>query len=281
MLTYGYDGTVRVWRTSDRTLIRVFVEHKGMIGEADYADARHIVSVGNEGQLLQWSPEGTDVTSLFRSASPLRRLEVLTSNAHIVVNDSEGTVWDIAPDHAARQIRSVNGETITSLRASRDGKFAAIGTDAGTVTVYDTANWTIIRILKTGSGIRQLAFDPLNRDILIASESSYNQPGHVRLVELHAQRRYHWHDIAAAARDVAYAPDGNTIGLVCTDGSTWLYSMDRDIWTYANEERADTLAAQFSPDGRLFASVSHRGALVVRDVASSFDSSEQVIPATR
>jgi len=105
MLTFSYDGTVRVWRAHDRKLIRSFKEHKGLIGEADYANSGRIVSAGADGLLLQWTPEGTDVTVLFRNGSPLRRLEVLSTNGHIVVDDVSGAVWDVAPDHSVIQVR--------------------------------------------------------------------------------------------------------------------------------------------------------------------------------
>jgi len=84
----------------------------------------------------------------------------------------------------------------------------------------------------------------------------------------------HWNDVVAAVRDVAYAPDGNTLGFVCADGGIWLYSAIKDFWAYANDERTDTLAAAFSPDGHLFASADRHGAVILRDVAAMLKSRE-------
>src|SRR5204862_688601 len=124
-------------------------EHQGMIGEVDYVDPGTIVSVAGDGKLLTWSPEGTDVALLFQGPSPLLRLEVLATNHHIVVNDSKGAVWDIAQSHVATQVRKADGATIARLRASRDGKLLAVGTDAGATEIYDTTDWRIIRTHKT------------------------------------------------------------------------------------------------------------------------------------
>jgi WD40 repeat protein len=280
MLTYGYDATVRVWRATDLTLIRSFKEHRGLIGEVGYINSERIVSVGDDGQLLQWSPGGTDVTVLFKSASPLRRLEVLSASEHVVVDDRDGAVWDVAPDHVAKQIRRSDGEAITVLRASPDGKFVALGMDSGVVVVYDTSSWQTTRTLKTDGGIRQIVFDPFDRDLLIASEARHSQIGHVHVLALDARRTYRWSDVTAAVRDVAYAPDGDTLGFVCADGGTWLYSMTNDAWIYANDEHTDTLAALFSADGQLFASADRHGTVVVRDVASSFNSFGKFIHQT-
>jgi WD40 repeat protein len=270
MLAYGYDGTVSVWRTGDRALLRSFSEHRGPIGEVDYATANRIVSVGDDGKLLQWSPSGADVTELFRSTSPLRRLEVLSFNEHIVVNDSKGNVWDVAPDHATKQIRNADGSIITILRASRDGRFLAIGTDSGLVVVYETEHWSVFNTTQLKSSIRQLSFEPRSQDLLIASEARRSQTGHVRVLPLTTNRTYQWYDVSATARDVAYAPDGNTLGFVCSDGGLWLYSRPRDAWMYANDRHTDTLVGAFSADGHAFWSVDRHGSVIVRDVTRAF-----------
>jgi eukaryotic-like serine/threonine-protein kinase len=274
MLTYSYDGSVRVWRRTDRKLLRDVTEHNGMIGEVDYVDPGTIVSVAADGKLLAWSPEGTDVALLFQAPSPLLRLEVLSTNRHVVIDDSKGAVWDVALDHVATPVRKADGATITRLRASRDGKLLAVGTDTGAIEIYDTKDWHIIRTHKTEGGIRQMTFDPFNRDLVIATEAKHGQLGSIQILPLDAKRVYPWTHVLTAVRDVAYAPDGDTLGFVDADGGTWLYSISRDQWVYANDERTDTIVAQFSGDGRQFVSINRRGALIVRDRAASFRSDE-------
>jgi WD40 repeat protein len=170
----------------------------------------------------------------------------------------------------ARKVRDADGAAVTRLRASRDGRYLATGTATGVVTVYDTASWRIMKTIRTEGGIRRIDFDPRNRDLLIAAEPGRSQFGHVQLVELTAQRPFHWNDVIASPRDVAYSPDGDTLGFVCADGSTWLYSIPGDTWAYTRDHDTDTNSGMFSPDGRLFASIDRRGLVVTRSVASTF-----------
>jgi WD40 repeat protein len=275
MLVSLFDGSVRVWRTSDRKLLRTVMEHKGQVGEVDYVDTHTIASVGADGKLLTWSPDGTDVALLFQAPTPLISLEVLATNRHIVVADRHGAVWDVATNRMVSQVRIADSVSTVVLRASRDGKLLAVGIETGAVTIYDTASWRVLRTLQFEGRIRQIRFDPRNRDILIASMPRTGQLGSVHLVSLDHSRVCHWTDVPAAVRDVQYAADGDTIGFVDTDGGTWLYSMSRDQWVYANDERTDTLVGMFSEDGRRFVSVNRRGALIVRDVVASFRADQE------
>jgi WD40 repeat protein len=91
----------------------------------------------------------------------------------------------------------------------------------------------------------------------------------VQVVALGTQRTFRWRTVTAAVRDVAYAPDGETIGFVCADGGTWLYSTPGDLWAYTRDHNTDTFTGRFSPDGRWFASSDRRGIVVVRDVKAT------------
>jgi WD40 repeat protein len=263
-----------VWRTRDLFLTRSFTGHKGLIGEVGYLDPDRIVSAGEDGKLLLWSPHGTDLTELFRCGSPLRRLEILRRNQHVVVYDKAGGVWDIAPDHKITQVRAPDTTAITLLRASDDGNYLAVGTDTGTVTVYDTLMWRLIRTVNTGSNVRQIVFDPQDRDLLVASEARHDQPGAVRVIVLEPRRTYRWKNIDVAVRDLSYAPDGDTLGFVTADGGTWLYSMTKQAWNYSNDARTDTYQGRFSPDGRFFATADLHGDVIIHDVAARFHATD-------
>jgi hypothetical protein len=120
-----------------------------------------------------------------------------------------------------------------------------------------------------------------SRDLLVASEASHSQLGHVRMVPLGAGQTYHWYDVPVAVRDVAYAPGGDTVGIVCAGRGVWLYSMVRDTWVYANDERTDTLVGAFTADGRSFCSADRHEAMIVRDVAAIFNTSTRITPLAR
>jgi WD40 repeat protein len=270
VLSYSYDGTLLVWRASDSTLSRRFANHASVVEDADYIEhGRRIVSVGDDGRLLAWSPDGTDMSVLFEHTSPLTGVVALAGKDHVVIKDAEGSVWDVSLDGKTRRVRAADGVDASRLRASTDGRYVATGTDTGLVTVYDTSTWRVIKTITAGGSIRQIQFDPLNRDLLVASEAGHGEFGHVEIVTLEVQRAFHWRTVAAAVRDVAYTPDGEMIGFVCADGGAWLYSISRDIWAYTRDHNTDTFTGRFSPDGRRFVSSDRRGVVVVRDVQAT------------
>src|SRR5262249_24360288 len=161
-----------------------------------------IVSVGDDGRLLAWSPDGSDVSVLFRHASPLTGVVALPRNHHVVIKDAEGSVWDVSLDGETRKVRDADGATVTVLRASADGAYVATGTDTGMVVVYESSSWRVIKTVTAEGNIRRIQFDPMNRDLLIASEAGHTQFGHVQIVALGLQRALRWRTFAAAVRDV-------------------------------------------------------------------------------
>ncbi|HEX4419156.1 MAG TPA: serine/threonine-protein kinase [Kofleriaceae bacterium] len=273
VVSHSYDGSARVWRPGQAAAVRTFTEHGSVVERADFIEhGRRVVSVGDDGRLRAWSVDGSDSAVLFSHTTPLTGLEVLARNDHAVVKDAEGDVWDISPSGEARMVRAPDGTIVTKLRASPDGNYLATGTETGLVTVYDTTTWApALRVQAEGS-IRQIAFDPQDRDLVIASEAGRTQSGHVQIVALRGQRALGWTAVAAMVRDVAYAPDGETIGFVCSDGGTWLHAIARDAWAYTRDHHTDTLIGAFSPDGTQFATADRRGVVVTRDVAATLAS---------
>jgi WD40 repeat protein len=266
MLSFSNDGTVRVWSVSGQHLLRTFSQHAGVIGNAAYIDGgRHIVSDGDDGRLLMWSPEGKDAVVLFTHSAPLSSLQVLRDKRHVVVHDSSGAVWDVSTEGVSKQVRRADGADIRLLRASLDGRLLAVGTDSGVVTIYETAGYTTVLETTLPDSIRQIDIDPRNRDVVISTEA-----GHVRLMPLDARRSIPWRDLSVGARDVAYAPDGETIALVGQGGGSWFYSMRGDAWKYTRDHASLVLTGGFSPDGSRFVSSDADGTVVVRDLGDTF-----------
>ncbi|HEU4728222.1 MAG TPA: WD40 repeat domain-containing serine/threonine protein kinase [Kofleriaceae bacterium] len=271
MMGYGNDGTVCTWRASDSSLMWCVVDHTSGIQDARYIEhGRRIVSVGEDGRLLVRTPDQTAASVLFAHTSPLTGVDTLTRNDHVVITDAKGSIWDVSLDGAIRKVHDADGVAVTVLRASADGAYVATGTETGVVTVYDTASWHMVKTITSEGKIYRIQFDPKGRDLLVVSEASHTQSGHVELVTLGSQRKLPWRNIAAPVRDIAYAPDGETIGFVCSDGGTWLYSTRGDRWVYTRDHSTDTLIGRFSPDGRRFASSDRQGVVIVRDVESTF-----------
>jgi WD40 repeat protein len=265
ILSYGRDGTVRVWRAATGAAVRVIADHASNVEAAAFIEGgRRAVSIGDDGRLLAWSPDGGEVTQLFARPVPLTALAVLGGGDRVVVQDMAGAIWEVYPGRPAREVRKSDGASVTVLRASSDGRLVAIGTDRGTVTVYDAAQWTLIATADVGAGVRQIAFDPKGRDAIVITEDQ-----RVHALAIGTARTLPWRDLAMPARNVAYAPSGETLAFVCTDGGAWFYDVAGDVWAYALDHPSDTYSGAFSPDGTQFASSDLRGAVTVRDVAAT------------
>lgn len=89
------------------------------------------------------------------------------------------------------------------------------------------------------------------------------------MLPLASTRTQGWSDVTLPLRNVMYAPSGDALAFVCSDGATWFYDIARDRWAYALDHASESMAPAFSPDGALFASADRRGAITVRDVAAT------------
>ncbi|HZJ67023.1 MAG TPA: hypothetical protein VFD36_26135, partial [Kofleriaceae bacterium] len=263
VLSYSRDGTARVWR-ADGTVLRVFADHARPVhGAAFIESGRRVVSLGDDGRVMVWSPGGSDAAVLHSRPLPLTGLEVLGRGGHVVVRDAESALWDVALDGSARPVRTADGAEVLVLQASPDGRLVATATDVGDLTVYDTSDWRTIRTMRLGGGVRQIRFDPRNRDLVIAS-----QDGRVHAVAL-GPARIRFAEVPILARNLEFSPDGETLAIVCHNGGSWFYDIAGDTWAYTVDHTSDVFGGAFSPDGALFVSGDRRGLVTIRNVTAT------------
>jgi eukaryotic-like serine/threonine-protein kinase len=266
LLSYGGEGSVRIWNVGESTPVRVLAGHRGAVTGARYIEScQCVVSSARDGQLLMWPPEATEAISLHKGPEPLTALEILSHSDHAIVQDAAGAIWDASPAGAARKVRHADAASVTAIRASADGRLFAIGTDQGIVTIHDTTDWRTIASAKLDGRIRLVRFDPRARDLIAISEQ-----GHVRILALGPARTLAWNNVSMPARSVAYSPNGEVLAFVCSDGASWLYDIRRDLWVHTLDHASETSWLAFSPDGALLASSDRRGSVIVRDVAATF-----------
>jgi WD40 repeat protein len=265
LLSYSSDGSARIWRTSDGALLRTFEGHRAIVKDAAFLDgtAGAVVSVGDDGQLLAWSVDGGDVRTLLSHRVPLVSLQVLSNTKVIVTRDVAGSIWSVASTGHTTMIRQGNGVEITSMRASRNGEFLAIGQEDGSVIVYRTASWTIATAFRAGGTVARVEFDPQNRELLLLSED-----GFVHVIPLDARRRVAWRDFQVEAHDIAYTPGGDGIAISAADGGSWFYSIQHARWFYHRDHDAAVRSGRFTPDGTRFVSIDESGIIVSQDAAT-------------
>ena len=265
LLSYGPDGRVLAWRPDDLSIVRRFEEHHSRVEGIALIDHDHLVlSIGDDGRLLRWSPHDEEAITLFETKLPLVKLAALATDDTAVVADSSGSVWHVRNRDASQQIRSPDGDRISLLRASPDGRLVAVGTERGNVTIYESTTWKVSRTLKMNGTIRQVTFTADGSQIVLASER-----GSVQLVPLGPASTARWQEAHMDARDLVFSGDDQLLAIVCSDGTIWFYSFADDNWVFTRDHFALTSSGRFSRDGHLFVSSDSSGAVVVRDVAAT------------
>jgi WD40 repeat protein len=262
LLSFSWDDTARLWQPRDGRQLAQFDGHGALIwsGELIEGGAR-AVTAGDDGRLFAWRAGASDAVALLERKDPLRGVQVLRGSDDIVVQDSAGALWLVAPGKPARQVRAADDAEVTITRASPDGALVAVGQESGAVTLYRTSDWTTVRRFAVGGTIARIEFDPRGRDLLVYSES-----GAAHLLALDDRRAAPWTAFPVRAKDVSYAPDGELIAISTMDGGVWFYAMRSAAWLYAHDHHTEVWVGRFSPDGTTFISIDRGGTVVARDV---------------
>ncbi|HEY6173761.1 MAG TPA: hypothetical protein VIX73_04920, partial [Kofleriaceae bacterium] len=263
MVTWSDDGTARAWR-ADGTALAVFTGHRGAVSRVEPVDGKRFVSAGDDGRVLLWSIEDTGARELFKAPAPLTFLYALSATGRFVVGDALGTVSVVTLDGHVRTIRGAD-DAITALRPSRDGARLAAGSEQGTVTVYETAGWTVVATLRTAAAIRRLQFDRLAHTVVVTSGDGY-----VHVLSLAGAGRFGWEDLPLHAHYPVLSPDDSMFAVPVDDtGGMWLFEINEHRWTYIQDHETQVGVGIFSPDSRWLASFDGRGTVTVRDLAAT------------
>jgi len=189
----------------------------------------------------------------------------------VTVADGPDRVHDAATGAVTRTIDPLGHGPARSLAFSPGGHELALGRTDGSVTVLDTATWTL-RCLFTGHRdvVDGIAYAPDGRTLATAS-----QDGTARIWDAASGRTLH--ELTGAGgllRAVAYSPDGTLLVTVSGNGTT-------TVWDAADGRRLRTLSGAvsptdqlayvvaFAPDGRTFVRGGDQGGLVTFDVGGT------------
>lgn len=267
IITNSFDGTASVWDSESLAPIYTFKEHHSLVSDLDLTnDDSHVVTVGNDGRLLKWPIAGGAFQVLFHTQLSLPYVEVLSHDQTMAVADAAGTVWHINENRTSNVVRHANGDTVSVLRASKDGRLLAIGTSQGNVFIYNTVTWQQLQTLSTKGSIRQLAFAPDNNAIAVATEARL-----LHILYPTSAALSSWGSTSLDVRDITFSHDGKLMVIVCREGQIWLHSLGTDKWIFTQDHHALTSYGRLSTDGRLFVSSDRGGMLVVRDIVHTWN----------
>jgi WD40 repeat protein len=262
-------GEVRVWDVASGRLLAERAEPGGSIFAVAFAPDAQTLAVGRgaaagAGMLLLWDPEAGRERSFLRQRGAVTAVAFSPDGMSLAAAYTEqdpggraGFVVSLCDFPAGRERASWVGHPgeVRGLAFAPDGQTLASAGRDGTAKLWDVAAGKERVTLRAPDEFEGLALAPDGRTLVTVAGGRSRQ-GAVRLWDVAAgrERTGPWEpgcEVVAAA----FAPDGRTLALACSDHLVRLWQPDAEadaavLGGHANE----AWSVAFAPDGRTLAS---------------------------
>lgn len=155
------DGTARLWRAADGTVVRTLSGHTGEIGALAFNDGGDLLATGgSDGTVRIWNvSDGKEVGQLAGFEAAVTALAWSPDSTMILGGDGAGGLRLVGLDGVVRHTFPAHGDAITSARFSGDGTLAASASADRTIKVWDARSYEELQQLEGHSAaVRSLAF---------------------------------------------------------------------------------------------------------------------------
>lgn len=267
------DGIVRMWQTSDWSLVTTFEGHNGTIhGITFNKDGTQIVSGSYDQTIKIWQVSTGRLLRTIHSPVPIYSIVFSPDEKFLVVGGTEGTVqiWNSQSGDLANTLighRNLQGYlgVVHSVAFSEDGQIIISGGSDGTVHLWQTPSGRLLQRLTvdTRNSIQSVAFRPDSALLAVGGDEDT-----IRLWSIDrgtvTETLQRWR---GGGWSIAFSPDGQLLasggGVALIDGSpTRIYDTHIDIWNMSNGQLITKLKGHtknvssiaFSPDGDVLVS---------------------------
>jgi WD40 repeat protein len=210
----GFDRTIRIWNTSDGSLLSVLYGHLSFIKGLCFSNDGLLASTARDGFIKIWN---------ITSNTVLRTLPI---------QDQYGDGIVFSPD----------GELLVSGEGELDG-------DSGSVRIWNLTSGLIIRNLTQNNKVNVVVFSPLEENLLAFG----SRDGSIKFWNISTgEELNNLVGHTGAVKDIAFSPDGKSLASASRDGTIklWNTSTGALITTLESNEEV-VLAVCFFPDGLL------------------------------
>ena len=261
------DGTIRLWDTASRTVLRQLKGHASAIAAAVFsADGRRLVSAGADGTLRIWDVEdGRQVaSSVSGHDGGVTSLALSPDGRDIVSAGAEGRLrlWDAGGGEPRNAPFGDGIARVTSVAYSADGRQIVAGSEDGRLRWWDARTGEPIgeALDAHTGGVRGLAFSPDGERLATSGGDR-----RIRIWDLRTRtpigRPLEGH--RDGVEDVAFSSDGRLIVSGSRDGTLrlWDAATGRAIEPPLTGHTGTVWSVAVSRDGRDLASAGADGAL--------------------
>ncbi|KAK3836394.1 MAG: WD40-repeat-containing domain protein [Linnemannia elongata] len=143
-------------------------------------------------------------------------------------------------------------EEVSSCAFSPDGKFLAAGLDNGSISIYDTATWTRIRVLPGHRlRVRSLAYSPNSQLLLSGCDDKTARVWNSETGSTDLILEGHSREVTA----VAFSPTGQQVATASADNSVRLWDARTGAAVFVLTDNIDNVTSiVYSPSGNTIAS---------------------------
>ncbi len=268
LATGGEDKTIRLWDSETGKLKWALTGHKASIRGLAFPieNSQTLFSGGEDQSVKLWDIiSGKCNRSIQGYTNPIWSISFSPKEALLVSGGEDRIVrlWDVATDNKSYRELKRHQHLVRTLAFNTEGTLLASGSYDGTVVVFHTTTWKIIKTLKEekiseneNSGrVISVAFSKDSKKLAV----SYYYGKKVRLWNIEQ-----WKLIATISdfnervRDIAFCPNKDVLAI--SNDSTkeplirlWDIEKGQDI-CYLKGHTAPVWSLSFSPDGKILAS---------------------------
>ncbi|MGF1432079.1 helix-turn-helix domain-containing protein [Kitasatospora sp. LaBMicrA B282] len=254
LATASSDGTLKIWRVSDRQLVTTLTGHGGSVRAVAFSpDGSLLASGSTDGTVRLWDLAGRRLpVTLFGNGGGVRSVAFSPDGRTLVSGGADRTVrlWDLT-SHTLLAALTGHTDEIQAVAYSPDGHLVASAAADRTIRLWDTAARTPVGVLTGHSDeVLGVAFSPDGRTLASASAD--------RTIRL-------WDTASGASIATLTGHSDDVNGVAYTDGGATLVSASGDgtvrLWDLATRRITATLCGHtdyvqgvaVSPDGQVIA----------------------------
>lgn len=250
LATGGQDRVLSIRDADTGTVLHELKGHAGTVAAVAFSPDGSTIATGGADNAVRLWDASTGRELLVSSGHQSDVMSVATAGGVIVSGSRDGTARVWSAEGVERGVRGPFAGDVHAAAVTEDGTLAAVGTEYGTVEVWETATGTTLwRNDQLEGSVRGVSFSP-DGSILAAGAGSS-----VRLFDARSGRSTEvFQEHESTVRTVSFSPDGARLIVGDEQGTIILRALDKPrVLAQYNAGHGLVDRIRFLPDGQTLA----------------------------